>query len=555
MQDDVLGNSSNAEAGGGLGSILSAGLFEVNRITSVALVSGTPATITLQNPLTVDFHTCTNCRVQVITYPLLGNPDYTTTDVLEPVAWNGQIGGVLAFEVEGRLVLQHSILANGKGFRGGAVSSNWGGPSCETSVYMSSSTNYGAKGESIYGAPSSTISYARSKMLNGGGGGGSHNGGGGGGGNYTAGGNGGRGWSSDGCLPGVFGFGGIALSGYISPNRIFLGGGGGGGQQNNSVGSAGANGGGIIMIKAPEIHAATNVSILANGNVSANTGNDAAGGSGAGGSILLQVDTFTNANDATLTVGANGGNGGSTLNGGTHAGGGGGGQGTVIYSGPVPGGFVSTSTLPGYGGCNLSNCSTRAADGEGPNHIGILSGFPTLLDISWISIDIFAMGDNSLSLTWSLSVDNQAAGYEVQASTNVTTWETISVVASQDEQPGVVNYSVKIKPKSYLNTSYYRIVRSDLAGQQSISPVAAHTPSEHTALVQPPFPNPSAGTLTVVPNVEGVAINLLDEQGRLIEHHEASNYFIFNLQSLASGVYFVECIAEANRELYRIILE
>lgn len=161
--------------------------------------------------------------------------------------------------------------------------------------------------------------YGRAKILNGGGGGNVHNAGGGGGGNVTTGADGGIGWS---CGSSAGGQGGISLNAYISNSRVFMGGGGGGGQQNNGVGSAGGNGGGIILISAGSLRNRTGgcstQTISANGTTAADTGNDGAGGAGAGGSIIFDVGSFDVSGACAVTVTANGGNGGSVNDGTSH---------------------------------------------------------------------------------------------------------------------------------------------------------------------------------------------------------------------------------------------
>ena len=90
-------------------------------------------------------------------------------------------------------------------------------------------------------------------------------------------------------------------------NKVFLGGGGGGGQEDNNQGTPGTSGGGIVILRAN--------SIIGNGYaVNADAFDalpgtcDAAGGGGAGGSVLLDVPSFT----GTLNINVKGGNGAVT---------------------------------------------------------------------------------------------------------------------------------------------------------------------------------------------------------------------------------------------------
>lgn len=106
--------------------------------------------------------------------------------------------------------------------------------------------------------------------------------------------------------------------------RIFAGGGGGAGDQNNSQGGGGGRGGGIVFLKVYgaitgsgtiEANGANGINANPNGQtaVQASTqkfGIDGAGGAGGGGSIYI---SNANAIPNTLTLTANGGNGGNQV--------------------------------------------------------------------------------------------------------------------------------------------------------------------------------------------------------------------------------------------------
>jgi len=309
MQDNCIGsNTTNIAAFGDLSSIQSVGLYEIAQIGSLSEAAGSPTTIVLTTIPGNVYNVGTNSRVQIISFRLLGSPNYTTIGNHVAKVWNGTTGGVLALEVNGNLTLAHNLSANGSGFRGGAVSTNFysGGTGCTTTEYIRTAdhTRAGAKGEGIYRTAIIDFLYARGKLLNGGGGGSERiNCGGGGGGNFTAGGLGGVGWSCGG--PGGGGTGGLSLFPQISASRIFMGGGGGGGQQNDSQGSSGSNGGGIILIKANAIVTSTTCagrSISANANTVTSATNDGQGGGGADGTIVLQTNGWIVPAGCQLTV-------------------------------------------------------------------------------------------------------------------------------------------------------------------------------------------------------------------------------------------------------------
>ncbi|GIV43380.1 MAG: hypothetical protein KatS3mg035_0503 [Bacteroidia bacterium] len=352
MQDNVIGTNTNNDANfGSLANIQSAGLYEIATIQARPNAN----TITL-SPLVNSYNICNNCRVQLISFRKLGNPDFSTNSDITGLAWNGNIGGVIAFEVPGTLILNHNILANGIGFRGGQKSNNWDtNPGCRETPYIANNANYGFKGEGIYRVTNNNYRNCRGRILNGGGGGNDHNGGGGGGGNFTQGGLGGFGWNNGNTCPNsAGGLGGISLSNVIHVKRIFMGGGGGGGQQNNNVGTSGGNGGGIIYIKAQTIQTqgVGTRYISAKGISTANGGHDATGGGGAGGSIILEIPFYQVANTCPLFVQTNGGNTGNVGHSQFHGAGGAGAKGPIFFYTFAQPQNVFPEAYNGNPGCN-----------------------------------------------------------------------------------------------------------------------------------------------------------------------------------------------------------
>jgi uncharacterized repeat protein (TIGR01451 family) len=321
------------------------------------------------------------------TYQVIRVPQHASaviTGALTAPVWNGSTGGVVALDVAGLLTFNAGINVSQSGFRGGGVrnigaltSPQFGG---WRALYA---TNLGGmKGEGLAGTPArvyDSLSNALSTLAatdgyvdgdvgrgapgNAGGGGNQHNAGGGGGGNGGAGGNGGGSWNANvnnqsGWQTG--GFGGFPVSASFDSNRLFMGGGGGagdvGGNGSTDPQGSGANGGGIIIVRAGSISGSA--SLLSNGGNAPNTGStDSAGGGGAGGSILISVQS---GGLAGLTLQANGGNGGNTTMGATNPeqdGPGGGGGGGVIYT---PAGGAGTSGVGAAG--NLTTANTNPTD-------------------------------------------------------------------------------------------------------------------------------------------------------------------------------------------------
>ncbi|MFQ3577043.1 MAG: T9SS type A sorting domain-containing protein [Cytophagales bacterium] len=340
-----------------------AGNYEWNEIESI---SGNFVTFKKQLLRTYDVPG----KVQLVKVPVYENAN--TISTLKALPWNGEIGGVLALKVKQTLVLNDSVSVLGMGFKGGDVNVNGGG-SCFNNIFEGARTNanIAGRGESIAEFTPNN-EHGRGKQANGGGGGGGNNTGGGGGGNGGSGGRSGR-QSSPGCtFDGPFAFGGISLPHTHIYNRVYLGGGGGGGHQNNLTGSGppsnpgstpGAKGGGIIFIKAQTIEN-NGAGIFADADIVKNSPSfgDGAGGGGAGGTIVLDVNSFSK----PTIISTKGSDGGDAIDftGRNMGTGGGGGGGAIWFTNPTLPLNVSTLVNGGRAGLtSVCNCVFGAVDG------------------------------------------------------------------------------------------------------------------------------------------------------------------------------------------------
>lgn len=258
-----------------------AGLWERGEISSY-----TAGTITLKDNLSGTY----TSGAQVLVLNQYTNVTVNTGITWTAKAWNGTVGGILAFLASGTVTVTGTITATGKGFRGGAA--------------VSSDT--GNQGEGTSG--SGTQSHAAN--ANAGGGGGKNQAGGRGSG--AGGSNGTQGTNGSASTDGPAIAGNTSGSSDLT-TKTFGGSGGAGGYENSG---AGGNGGGIIFVSG----ATTTITgeVVSDGNDGSAA--DDGGGAGAGGSILIKAQTATlgaslvNANGGTggaggVTTGGNGGEG------------------------------------------------------------------------------------------------------------------------------------------------------------------------------------------------------------------------------------------------------
>ncbi len=337
------------------------------------------------------------------TFQIIRVPQYqdvSAPGTLTAPVWNGVVGGVLALDVAGTFNFTGNINLDGMGFRGGG-GRNRSADDANQRFRWDDDTRHASKAEGIAGTPryvslkidpnsgataaitdngaafggyptgtASTGDFARGAPGNAGGGGAfwngaSDNGGGGGGGNGNAGGRGAAGWRSAGYagiaadysnLPDKkWGFGGAVFPASI--NRLVLGGGGGAGDNNNNsqaIESSGANGGGLVLIRAGRLTGSGAISARG-ARAADNPLNDGAGGGGAGGSVAVIAGIWS---PGSLQINVAGGRGGDAwpTGGSAHGSGGGGAGGVVIRSGAAsvtnsggPNGITNTSDAPSGG--------------------------------------------------------------------------------------------------------------------------------------------------------------------------------------------------------------
>lgn len=261
-------------------------------------------------------------------------PSYNNFIINKPLTcepWNGETGGVLAFFAQ-KATLQADIDISGKGFRRGLPQGKTDVFRDYTDYFYDNYSNYAAeKGEGISNL-SQLKNYGRGAAGNGGGGGNSHNGGGGGGGNGGVGGKGGLQFGEFAPLD-LGGLGGYSLDYNVQDNKLFMGGAGGMGQGNNLFEYKAGNGGGIGIIVADQFDF-NGYSIISNGEnaeepVDPEESTDGMPGGGAGGTFLLDIESFSGMMKVIVRGGKGADNIASEVK---HAPGGGGGGGTIALA-------------------------------------------------------------------------------------------------------------------------------------------------------------------------------------------------------------------------------
>lgn len=452
----ILGGVNNINWGNIL-SYNNCGLFEFKEVADVPNGTHIELTCPVENAYTQSGH------VQVIRVPR-----YNTLTVdggtITALPWNGTRGGVVAIEVNGltSLINGGTIDVTGQGFRGGILDNQ---TSYAQMNYAYPNQNGGGdKGESIagFGPDYSPLGgrYGRGAPANGGGGGNAHNAGGGGGanagieipwnglgnpdnsnpawsaawnlegggfsGNLSSGG--GRGgytfsannqnalvtgtsdplWGGDG-RNNTGGVGGRPLD--YSTGRLFMGGGGGAGDGNNGAGTNGASGGGLVYLMTYSDVVGTG-QIVASGQTAPTTppaGNDAPGGGGGGGTIVV-ASNGTIAGSISLL--ANGGDGGDQyiLSNEAEGPGGGGGGGYIAWSNGTPSTNVSGGANGTTNSLGVTEFPPNGATAGGDGLVSFPITSPYNMTIAAVD-DTVCIGN---STTLNANAENPAVNSQIQ---------------------------------------------------------------------------------------------------------------------------------------------
>jgi hypothetical protein len=324
-----------------------AGRWELARLEAV-----TPGLLRLTAPLVAGYAAPGS---QVVRVPEHTDVTVPTGASLRAAPWDGGVGGVLALLASGAVLNEGTVSADGAGFRGGAFAVMSSQPFGCVAPDQSFATGGASKGESLFSAAPGAPTHGFGALGNGAGGGNCHDSGGGGGGHMGAGGQGGRSVPSDGSRD-VGGRGGAALR-YPPLSRLLFGGGGGSASGNSPSGTPGTAGGGILYMRAAEVHGMGRFS--ANGLAASPSQTDGAGGGGAGGSVTVRSASRLDCG----AISASGGKGGDNLDSGLHGPGGGGGGGLVWVQSSH--GTCPTSALAGTAG-RPSALSDGGTYGAGP---------------------------------------------------------------------------------------------------------------------------------------------------------------------------------------------
>jgi hypothetical protein len=604
----LYGGNNSGKGSGFLSTNMVAGTMEFAVAKNPVPLAG--GVLTISAGLTYSYVNAAYGANGQYTYQVIRVPSYFNiqlTGTITTPEWNGSVGGVTVISAVNQLDFNsQSITALGAGFRGGGGINKTGAAGTLLDYYTMSTNNANAsKGEGIAGTPrymnfNFTLvdnvvegypggSFAKGAPGNGGGGStdsnppaNDKNAGGGGGGNGGSGGRGGNGWLTFGVSGGFGGssFGAVSpvvVANYASPSVLIMGGGGGAGDTNNSTGSlgalssSGASGGGIVIVNALTMMGSGNI------NVSGTTFdktviNDGSGGGGAGGSILI----YANSGQNGITATANGGNGINNYPfsaSATQHGPGGGGGGGVIYSNAAIN--IASTVTPGTAGISQGSTATNSFNATDGNPGIMTTTFPfsqlppnmeicqsSVLPVTILSFTANYVSANNVKVAWTTTNEINAAYFEVERSSDGTSFMSVAQVNTNESASPVHSYSINDQLYNInSNVVYYRLRIVDNDGKYTYSniiPVKLDQPENILSVYPNPVDNYAVVNLFTDQAGSGM-LRLIDDSGRqiLIKSFTVTNgnnsMTVDQLGNLPKGIYIIQVLINNNQYIQKIV--
>lgn len=205
--------------------------------------------------------------------------------------------------------------------------------------------------------------------------------------------------------------------------------------------------------------------------------------------------------------------------------------------------------MTGDGGCDNSSCTQSAADGVGPDNIGILTGIPSLL--SSVEVDFVAQEEESavaLYLEVRNTLHNAAIPTRIERSVDASDW---TIVKERYAYPGY-RYRDLDHPGNGL--WYYRASAID-DGIITLSNTRAVNLGNDGPMVLSYFPNPANDVAYIRLNEALTGqCHLRSVDGRTVHTFDFFDQqeLVLEVFHFSPGIYLFELLVDGKREVLRL---
>jgi len=196
---------------------------------------------------------------------------------------------------------------------------------------------------------------------------------------------------------------------------------------------------------------------------------------------------------------------------------------------------------------NITRTATPCAVNSGQTLVG------AALPLNLLSFTALKQG-NAAKLTWVTSEEVNVSRFEIERSTDGTTYKTIGTVSAaggNGEHTYTYTDGAPITGKNI-----YRLKMIDIDGKFNHSPLRPLNFAKENAFVLSPNPAQNKITLQFDAVINNGTIRISNQQGQVVKQSKmnGSDKTDINISELAAGVYVVEVISPTFRQLEKLVI-
>jgi hypothetical protein len=203
--------------------------------------------------------------------------------------------------------------------------------------------------------------------------------------------------------------------------------------------------------------------------------------------------------------------------------------------------ITTTATIVSGGTVSFTVNAANLANGY---YAITYSSSPIILPLQLTDFTVSAQQNDAL-LDWTVQQDVNIDHFNVQRSTDGSSFTSIGAVSARTGNAGPEQYSF-VDEKPATSISYYRIESVDADGSLTYSGIRTFRVTTAETATVTIYPNPATDRLHIATTGTGtVSILIIDVQGRVLRRVEAAsgNAVDVPVNDLAKGVYFAKIVA------------
>jgi hypothetical protein len=187
-------------------------------------------------------------------------------------------------------------------------------------------------------------------------------------------------------------------------------------------------------------------------------------------------------------------------------------------------------------------------------YLGSVNSASSPLPITLLSFTAIVQ-QREVILNWSTAMEINNAFFTIQRSKDAVLWENIGQIAGAGNSSMVSSYTSWDRAP-YPGTSYYRLMQTDLDGQQAFSFVrSVWLGTSSTVFV---YPNPASNLITIsFPETGKYDVSLFNNLGQQVIGPVAGsgNLLALPVANLSDGVYFIRISQVSVSEIIKVVIK